>query len=309
MLKHAFRCLVAVALGATLLPAQGQTRHRPEFNLSVQDSNAEHCADLRAEAHGGELAQTAERFTLSRGQAPALEISAMDRSSIHVMGAAQEDYTVEVCKFAVARDGAAAGQLLSAVTVSRSAGRLSTSGPDNGEGEWAIYFLVHAPQDAALDLETRNGAISVRNLAGQVKVRAANGPIAVRDCAGRVEANAINGPIAFEGSGGDIHLQAQNGPISVKLSGDFWNGNQLEAHTNNGPISLKMPDSFRSGVRVETSGNSPMTCRAAACANASSDRANGMRVMQMNESEGAIHISTHNGPVSVGSDSKLARVM
>ncbi|MGO9259047.1 MAG: hypothetical protein ACLQU1_22405 [Bryobacteraceae bacterium] len=310
MLNHAFRYLAATALGATLLlvPAQSQTRNHHDFNLNVQNSDAEHCADLKAEA-AGEIAQATESFTLSRSQAPVLEISALDRGNIRVLGSAQADYAVEVCKFAVAGDRAAAEQLLRGVTVSRSAGRLSTSGPTTDDGQWIAYFIVHAPKDAPVDLETHNGAIAVRGIDGLVKVHATNGPIAVRDCGGRVEANTINGPIAFEGGGGDIHLQAQNGPIALKLSGDLWYGNQLEAHTNNGPVSLKIPDNFRSGVRVETSGNSPVSCKAAACANASDDRAGNPRVIQMNGSDGTIHISTHNGPIAVGGESKTGRAI
>ncbi len=95
----------------------------------------------------------------------------------------------------------------------------------------------------------------------------------------------------------------------MKLSGDLWYGNQLEAHTNNGPVSLKIPDNFRSGVRVETSGNSPVSCKAAACANASDDRAGNPRVIQMNGSDGTIHISTHNGPIAVGGESKTGRAI
>jgi hypothetical protein len=308
MLNHAFRYLVATALGATLMLAQGQNRLSHDFNLSVHDSDAEHCADLKAESRG-EIAQSTESFTLSRGEAPVLEISTLDRGNIRVLGSAQADYAVEVCKFAVAGDRASAEQLLRGITILRSAGRLSTSTPTTDNGDWATYFIVHAPKDAPVDLETHNGAIAVRGIDGLVKVHATNGPIAVRDCAGRVEANSLNGPIAFEGGGGDIHLQAQNGPIAVKLSGELWNGNQLEAHTNNGPVSLKIPDNFRSGVRVETSGNSPVSCRAAACANASADRAENPRVIQMNGSGDTIRISTHNGPISVGGESKLGRVI
>jgi hypothetical protein len=298
MPNHAFRYLAATALGATLLiPAQSQTRYH-DFNLNIQDSNVEHCGDLKPESRG-EIARSTEAFTLSRGEAPILEISALDRGNIRVFGSAQTDYAVEVCKFAVAGDRGTAEQLLRSVAVSRSAGKLSASGPGSNEGEWVAYFFVHAPTDAPVDLETRNGPIAVRGIAGMVKAHAVNGPIAVRDCTGRVEANTVNGPIAFEGGGGDVHLLAQNGPIAVKVSGDLWNGNQLEAHTNNGPVSLKISDTFRSGVRVETSGHSPMSCQAAACANATTDLRSTERVIQMNGSGDTIHISTHNGPVAI----------
>ncbi len=301
MLHHAFRYLSATALGTALLlvPAQSQTRHDYNLNINVRDGEAEHCADLQAES-SGEIARATEAFTLSRAEAPVLEISTLDRGNIRVLGSSRADYGVEVCKFAVAADRATAEQLLRGVSVSRSAGRLSNSGPAEDDGRWMTYFIVHSPKDAPVDLETRNGAIAVRGVDGTVKLHATNGPIAVRDCGGRVDANTLNGPIAFDGSGGDIHLIAQNGPIAVKVSGDQWNGNELEARTNNGPLSLKIPDTFRSGVRVETSGHSPMSCKAAACANATEDLRNSPHVIQMNGSGDAIRISTHNGPISIG---------
>ena len=299
-----------MAIGALLLvPAWGQERNHRDFNLNVHEEDARHCADLRAESRG-EIAQSTEAFTLSRGEAPVLEISALDRGNVRVYGEGRADYAVEACKFAVAADRGTAQQLLNGVTVSRSAGRLSISGPSADNGQWTTYFIVHAPKDAPVDLETRNGPIAVRDMDGQVKAHATNGPIAVRDCGGRVEANTVNGPIAFEGGGGDIHLIAQNGPISVKLSGDQWNGNQLEARTTNGPLSLKIPDTFRSGVRVETSGHSPLICQAAACQNATTDLRGSPRVIQMNGSSDTIRVSTHNGPVAIdGGEGRLHRII
>jgi len=269
----------------------------------------ERCSDLRVESRG-EVAQAVESFTLPRSQASMLEISALDRGSIRVLGAAQADYAVEVCKIAAAESRGAAEQLVRGIAINRSAGRLSASGPNTSDGEWMTYFIVHAPKDAPVDLETKNGPISVTGMEAMVKVRATNGPIALRDCTGRVEANTANGPIAFTGGGGDVHLTAHNGPIAVKVSGDLWNGNQLDAHTDNGPVSLDIPDNFRSGVRVETSGHSPISCRAGACNSAMTDSSGNQRVMQMNGSQDTIRVSTNNGPVSVGGgNDKMHRVI
>lgn len=307
MWNHAARFLTAAALGAALLPAQ--IRHHHDFNLNVHDNDAQHCGDLRVDSDG-EIAHSTEAFTMSRGEAPTLEISALDRSNVHVLGGTQADYSVEVCKFAVAADRATAENALRAITVQRSGGKLSTSNPQEDNSEWLTYFIVHAPKDAPVDLESRNGAIAIRDMEGQVKVHATNGPVAVKNCTGHVEASTENGPIAFEGGGGDIHLRAQNGPIAVKVSGDLWNGNLLEAQTNNGPVSLKIPDTFRSGVRVETDGHSPLSCKAAACANASQDLLSHPHVIQMNGSADTIRISTHNGPVAVGGgEGKLRKII
>ena len=126
MLNRACRSLSAAAFGATLLlvPAHGQTRHRDHnFNINVRENDAEHCAGLRAESDG-EIARSSEAFTLSRAEAPTLEVNVSDHGNIRVFGASRTDYGVEVCKFAVAGDQATAEQTLRGVTVSRSAGRL-----------------------------------------------------------------------------------------------------------------------------------------------------------------------------------------
>jgi len=308
-MKPAVRLLALAALGAAVLLAQGQNRRRHDFNLNVQDRNSENCAGLQAEARGGELAQATESFTMARSQAPTLEIGSIERGNVRVIGAYQADYTVEVCKFAVAADRATAELALRAVAVSHNGGKISTNNPSGIDADWTTYVIVHAPKDASLDLDATNGALAVRDVDGQIKMHAVNGPIAVKNCGGRVDANTQNGPIAFEGSGGDIHLKAQNGPIAVKLSSDFWNGNQLEAHTDNGPVSLKMPDNFRSAVRVESDGHSPMSCKATACANAVSDLVHAPRVLQLNGSEETIHISTHNGPIAVAAEGNSGRVI
>jgi DUF4097 and DUF4098 domain-containing protein YvlB len=181
------------------------------------------------------------------------------------------------------------------ISVSHTAGRLSFNGPTTESNDWLAYFIIHAPRDASLNLETKNGPIDVRGINGNVKLRATNGPIAVAECAGNVEAHAQNGPISFTGERGDVHLNAQNGPISVKLSSESWNGSQLEARTINGPLAVTMPENFRTGMRLETAGHSPVSCTAAPCNNAWRDG----RTIQMNGSSDTIRLSTENGPVAV----------
>jgi hypothetical protein len=285
-----------------LTPARTQTRirtHSHDFNINVQ-GDAEHCADLKVSS-SGELAQVNDSFTLQKSEAPVLEIGALDHGVIHVVGWNQPQYTVETCKIAVAGDRASADQLVRGISVTRSAGRFSTSGPasDSGDWQWQVYFMVHAPQSAALDLETKNGPISVKGVSGTVKVRATNGPISLSDVSGAVDAHTTNGPISFSGSGGDVRLSAQNGPISVSLPNDVWNGALLEARTVNGPLSVHLPSTFRSGVRLETSRNSPLDCQIDACRNAFSDLTSDQRTLQLNGASDTIRLSTHNGPLSV----------
>jgi DUF4097 and DUF4098 domain-containing protein YvlB len=288
-----YAAAAVICLGCFLSPAKSQTAKRRSFDLSI-DGSGETCADLKVRS-SGEVARVNETFTMSRGEAPILEINATDRGNIRVRGWDHADYSVETCKIAVAETQAAADQMARGISVTHTAGRISFAGPSTDSSDWTTFFIVHAPRDASLNLEAKNGPIDVRGVNGTVKLRAANGPIAIADCGGSVEAHTTNGPIAFSGDRGEVHLNAQNGPISLKLSTESWNGSQLEARTVNGPLAVTLPENFRSGMRLETSGHAPVACSAAPCRNAWRDG----RTMQMNGSNDTIRLSTENGPVAV----------
>jgi DUF4097 and DUF4098 domain-containing protein YvlB len=263
------------------------------LNLNI-DGNAESCADLKARS-AGETAQVNESFTLSKGEAPTLELNAADRGQIRVRGWERADYSVETCKIAAAETRGAAEEAVRGISVGHTGGRISYSGPTGDSAEWLAVFIIHAPRDASLNLEAKNGPIAVRGVNGSVKVRATNGPVAIADCGGTVEAHTTNGPIAFSGDRGEVHLNAQNGPIALKLAAETWNGPQLEARTINGPLAVSLPENFRSGMRLETSGHAPISCSAAPCRTAWRDG----RTMRMNGTSDTIRLSTENGPVAV----------
>ena len=288
-----YAAAAVLCLGWLMTPAKSHAAKNRGFNIGIS-GNAESCADLKVTSTG-EVAQVNEVFTMSRGEAPILELNAEDRGNIHVRGWDHADFSVETCKIAVAETRPAADQAARGIAVSHSAGRISFNGPATDANEWMAYFIVHAPRDASVNLDAKNGPIEVRGINGILKLRAANGPIAIADCGGNVEAHTTNGPIAFSGDRGDIHLVAQNGPIALKLSTESWNGSQLEARTINGPLAVSLPENFRTGMRLETSGHAPVSCSAGPCRNAWRDG----RTMQMNGGSDTIRLSTENGPVSV----------
>jgi DUF4097 and DUF4098 domain-containing protein YvlB len=293
--------LIAIALMLLLVwiatPGRAQAQRSRNFNLNIE-GNAERCSDLKIRTDG-QLARSEETFTLQKSEASLLDIEdTSGHGVIRARGWDNPQYSVEVCKIAVAGDQGSAQQLLRSMAVARSAGRITTNSP-NPDGQYQFHFFVNVPRDGNLSLATKNGPIDVANVGGTVKVRATNGPIALKDIAGRVEANTSNGPIAFSGKGGDVVLRAQNGPISLNLVEDIWSGAQLDAKTVNGPVSISIPDTFRSGVRIETSGHAPMSCASPLCRAAWSDASR--RVIQFNGSSDTVRVGTENGPVSIAS--------
>ena len=232
--------LGAALLGVALLPAYAQNRSR-NHNLSINmQGDAESCADLRVTSDG-QVAQSMEKFTLQRSEAPTLELNAADHGLIKVRGWNQQAYSVETCKIAVADDRGSAERALSAIAVTRSAGHFTFTGPQ-GDGKTGRYIsLSMRPPTPASTSKPGTVPSRSRVLDGAIKARATNGPLSIKDCSGTVDAQTANGPISFSGAGGEVRLQAGNGPISVRVSGDFWNGSLLDARTSNGPVTLVLP--------------------------------------------------------------------
>ena len=299
---------VAAAAACARHQAQAQSWYRHGYLTIEGGHGAERCTDLEPRATG-ELAQATQSFTLSKTEAPLLEVRGGSRTALHVRGWDRPDYSVEVCKFAAAASHSAADQTLRSITVSRSGGRFSITGADS-DSHWQAVLFVHAPKDAALDLETVNGPIDAARVNGKMTIRATNGPLALDQCSGTVDAETTNGPISMNEGSGDVHLRATNGPISLKLADALWNGPQLEARTENGPVSVTLPSGFRSGLRVETSGHAPIRCQADACLNARTEGNYFFPRLLETGSGDVVRLSTHNGPVSVsGPGGRRARVI
>lgn len=307
-MKRGFVCLSAAAmlLAGSAAAQTARNRNRSNFNINMQ-GGADTCAGLKITSNNGELVQAAEKFDLQRSEVAVLELNGAERGSVSVRGWKQPGYSVEACKIAVAADRATAASLVSGIAVTRSAGRFSFTGPASDSGNWQVYFIVHAPDNAALDLETRNAPVSVQDVNGNIKLRATNGPISISRSSGNIDAQSTNGPISFDGESGDVHLRAVNGPVSVRLGKEIWSGTALEARSVNGPMSLSLPDAFQSGIRVETGSDSPLSCRHELCSHAASDLTGDSRVMRLNGSSDTVRIYTENGPLSVSSPSKAKK--
>jgi hypothetical protein len=302
-------CYVAAAglTACLLIPTSGTAaRH---YNLSINGDNPERCSDLKVKSSNGEASMAEQSFSFAKGEAPVLELSGADHGIIRVKGWDRPEYSIQACKIAAAETMAAAEQIARSITVGRSGGRFFTNTPAANDSDWEVYYIVRAPKDANLDLDTKNGPIEVSDITGSTKVRAINGPVAVKGMAGVVDVHTENGPVAFEGNAGEVHLIAQNGPISVKLQGETWNGPTLEARTANGPLSLEVPDTFRTGIRVDTSGHAPFSCALGACKNAMTDATGDGRILRLNGSSETIRVSTQNGPVSVSTPKTRGHVI
>lgn len=307
MKKRLFSLIGAAVLVTLPATARGES----PVNVSIDvDRGVETCPDIRVRYDERDAERAEDSFTLAGGATP-LSVRLPENSSIRVIGGSGDEFAVTVCKFA--RRAAE----LEAIRVSPDASGMAFRGPSSRE--WMVFLIVHAPGNAALDLEAKNGSIGVKDIAGRVSARTTNGPIDLEGCSGPLDANAengpislercsgagaaraVNGPIDFSGSRGTYKLETKNGPISVELEGNRWEGGGLDGHAVNGPLSLKISDDYRSGVRVDMAGHGPVSCPSQVCRSARRQSNEDSRSLEFGESgsDPVIRLSTENGPVSV----------
>jgi DUF4097 and DUF4098 domain-containing protein YvlB len=276
--------------------------HHHGLTVSTDDHrDITDCSQIKIDFERGTTARGEQQFTVSKGDASPLTIRLDKGNSVSILGWDRADYSIKACKAAQGSSDSNAQSQLGQVSISTSGGRVTASGPGN-EDNWMVYFIVQAPRNASLNLESENGEIALRRVSGTINARNTNGPIELRDCTGDVRAQSENGPIEFTGQSGDFHLSAQNGPIEVRLTGTKWDGAGLDAGSENGPLELRVPDGYVSGVSVESSGNSPFTCRAAGC-NVSGNGGDSDRTIRMGTGDAVIRLHTVNGPVAIKSAS------
>lgn len=276
--------VIAVTLSLMTITAAAQ---------EVVEVTAQRC-DSSQVRWGGEVTHV-EQETIEAASLRSLSIAARN-APVSVRGGNARGYTIEVCK------AAASPADLARVRVWLDGSQLRAEGP---EGRWTVFYSVAAPAGADIELETKNGPVSVRDYEGALVVRASNGPLTLTDVHGTVDGSTKNGPVTIRGGSGTMKVRASNGPLSIHLEGSAWMDGSLEASTQNGPVTVKLPRAYASGVVVESTGRGPLSCNAEGCAGARSiemDRWHGApepRRIELGSGGQDVRISSVNGPITI----------
>jgi hypothetical protein len=284
-------------LALVLTGARAASRHHSVSISGGHRQPAADCSDLRIRFDERDAVVRSEERTLTKAEAPTLEIRPHANGGVQIVGWEKDTYSVTACK-AASGSGADAERILSQITMSTDKGRISTQGPGYDD-DWTVYLLIRAPKFAVLDLETKNGPISLYGVDGKLTARAHNGPISLKNFSGDADITAVNGPISVEGSNGNVRVHTENGPISVALTGKTWSGTGLTADAKNGPLTLTVPGDYQSSFVVESRNYSPVSCKASICDNARKTWDDENRRIEFGNAPATIRLSTVNGPVSV----------
>ena len=97
-----------------------------------------------------------------------------------------------------------------------------------------MSFAIYTPRDSNLDLEARNGGISISDVRSQIAFR------------------TQNGGVHLKALGGDVRGRTQNGGLKVELEGDRWDGFALDVETQNGGVTIDVPQGYSAEFETGT---------------------------------------------------------
>jgi DUF4097 and DUF4098 domain-containing protein YvlB len=264
---------MAALLAAGMLGGQPaavpKALHHHSMNVSGDgDGPVSDCSGLHIRFDDRDAAMRSEERTIARTQGT-LRVQSEVNGGVQVQGWDKDSFSVTTCK-AVDASRNDPDQVFSQIRLSIEDGKVSVTGPTDREN-WTVYLLIRAPKGANIELHSKNGPLSIYNLDAKLTARAVNGPISLRGFSGDADISAVNGPIDLTGNSGKLRIHTENGPLSVSLKGDTWTGSGLEADAENGPLTLRVPRNYQSSVLVESNGNSPVSCQASVCNDATQD--------------------------------------
>ena len=178
----------------------------------------------------------------------------------------------------------------------------------------SVSLDVTVPNKTGTDVLTHNGALTIKNLAGQIKGKTHNGKVAVEKISGTAELETHNGEIYCEEAEGKTKLLTHNGSITCKeTSGDTelrtHNGNaevfyssdaqpvcNISAVTHNGSVRLTAPPNLSAKIEASTHNDSintdlPITVTG----KLSRQNLRGT----IGKGEGKLYLETHNGSINI----------
>ena len=164
-----------------------------------------------------------------------LTVDAGRNGGIRVEGWDGGDIVVRAVVQTQADNEAEARQLAGQVEVLTGGGRVGARGPSSrGDRSWSVSYRIQVPRRTDLDLNARNGGITVAGVAGTLRFDTTNGGVRLTDLAG------------------DVVGRTRNGGVTVALGGERWDGAGLDVETSNGGVTLRIPDTYSAQLETQT---------------------------------------------------------
>jgi len=156
-----------------------------------------------------------------------------------------------------------------------------------------VSFAIRAPGNLHFDAETHNGAVSVAEVSGDVKVVSHNGKLKVRSGNGKLQAETHNGDVDAVYAGPEVNLSSHNGEVSADLSKCGAVAGSITTH--NGQVRIEVGKNTAATLECRTH-NGGIDCDAPL---SESHNAKGELTGKLGAGGQPLDVATHNGSIRI----------
>jgi hypothetical protein len=176
---------------------------------------------------------------------------------------------------------------------------------------------VAVPRESNLTIATRNGSITVEDVAGKFSLTTSdgsvrgsrlNGDIVARSGDGSIRMDTIEGRIDVETDDGSIVLEARassvrartgDGSIRLRVSGDSVMAGDWDVHTGDGAVVVMLPMPFDAELDAETADGSVRSTHPAVGDASAEDRREDRRTLRATLGKGGYTLRIRTGDGSI----------
>jgi DUF4097 and DUF4098 domain-containing protein YvlB len=158
-----------------------------------------------------------------------------------------------------------------------------------------VSFAIRAPGNLHFDAETHNGAVTVAEASGDVKVVSHNGKVKVRSSTGKLHAETHNGDVDATYAGPEVNISSHNGEVSADLSKCGAVAGSITTH--NGQVRIEVGKNTAATLKCQTH-NGGIDCDAPL---SESHKARGELKGKLGAGGPSLGVVTHNGSIRVKS--------
>ena len=259
--------LIALCLALPLFMVLARAGEHPNWHSSTvtmnDDSASDDCRDHLRVGDNDYRSNVRDEETKTVPNQP-LTITAEHNGGIQVTTWDKPEVSLKLCKQIAVDDENEGRKLLAETRLEINGAKISIHTPEKDQHSLGTLLLVKAPRNADLNLNVRNGGVSLTNFTGTAEAHAENGGISFKRSTGKLTGQAQNGGISIKDCGGEVSARVENGGLSIALP-ERWEGKGLDAHTRNGGLVVSLPKTFNGGLEVVASEHTSIICKDNAC--------------------------------------------
>jgi DUF4097 and DUF4098 domain-containing protein YvlB len=199
------------------------------------DEDKDKSMACRDDWHSDRLLSHCEIKEQTLPAAGAISVDGRQNGGVSVKGWDRNEILARTRIQTAAPTQAEADALAQQITIQTAGAKIFANGPENRRDYyWSVSYEVFVPRRSDLSLTAHNGGIAISDVQGKLDFTTSNGGVALR----RV--------------GGTVHGGTTNGGLSIELSGDRWEGEEMDVKTTNGGISMSLPENYSAHLETGT---------------------------------------------------------